>query len=177
MHDPDARARIYAEYAKRNPPPMTEIDDPDDPRYYMDADEIREFEEKKLAAGRGKTQQDHRAETMEKIYAKNAPEPEPEEEPNPFDDRPAAQQAIDSFLNKNPEYTREAAWKTLRKTVMESTHPDVYALREKFNKTERPADCEALLARSAEIAPGEKLETDRRAAFAKMAKDRSPITI
>jgi hypothetical protein len=116
-HD-EAMARVIANYKKTHPDPEEVIDDYDDPRAFMDSDELKAHYAEKLAKEEGKTQLDRRKEVMERVYAKDAPLPEPEEEENPFDDRPAAHKAVEKFLDANPEYREEAAWKDLRKTAL-----------------------------------------------------------
>lgn len=167
------REKIYADYRKLHPEEVV-IDDPDDPRYYMDADEIREFEKKKLEAEEGKTWLDHSQETRARIEAKHTPEPE-EVEPDYDDGRPVAYRALDLFIQRNPQFAKERNFKELTNTAIHSMHPDIFLLREKFNRTGNREDADALFRRAAEIAPGEKAEKERAAYVRSVMRSRSPM--
>ena len=147
-----------------------EVNNPDSEHYGRDADELQAEWDAEISKGKDDSPYSRAKAARDAICA--TPQPEPAPEPNPWDDRPEAQQAVDAFLEKNPEYTSPSAWKTLSKTARESQHPDIYILRKKFEGSESMADAEALLARAAEIAPGEKTDRDRRAAFEQIAKQR-----
>jgi G3E family GTPase len=98
--------------------------------------------------------------------------PNPKVEPDEDYGRPVAHRALDSFIEKNPQYAEKSAFNEVINTALHSMHDDVYRLREKFNKTDNRADCEALFARAAEITPGEKAERERRSTFEEIARDR-----
>jgi hypothetical protein len=78
------------------------------------------------------------------------PEPEPEQDVE--DGRPVAFRAMDSFIDKHPEYAKESGYNRVANTALTSQHDDIIRLRDKFNRTNNKADGEALFARSAEVA-------------------------
>ena len=171
----DARARIYDLYDKANKRGVyAECTDPDSDDFYLTPAEKKKALDEQLAADESGSPLARRKAAEARIYA-NKEEPTPEAAPD--DGREPAHQAVDAFLEKNPEFQREAEWKTLRKTALESMPHDLFALRQKAEKTGRAADFERLLTRAAEIAPGEKQQAERRAAAEKMARDRFPIKV
>jgi hypothetical protein len=167
------RDRIGREYEKLHTLEVV-IDDPDDPRYYMDVDEIREFEKKKLAAEQGKTQQDRRAEVIKHIYAKDAPQPEPEEEANPFDDRPAVQAAYEDFRARHPDIT-DADWKAMNDERFILSAPDVPELRKKMNASGSRADMDRVLERAADAYATAKVNRERSRYVEWLQRRRDPV--
>ena len=171
----DARARIYDLYDKANKRGVyAECTDPDSDDFYLTPAEKKKALDEQLAADESGSPLARRKAAEARIYA-NKEEPEPKEAPD--DGRDPAHQAVDSFLDAHPEFQKGSAWNSLKKTAFESMHPDLFALRQKAEKTGRAADFERLLTRAAEIAPGEKQQAERRAAAEKMARDRFPIKV
>lgn len=164
------RARIYDAYDKKHGKGVyAPCDNPDSDDFYLTPAEKRKAIAEKLKAEGGGSALTRNREAVKRIYA-HPDEPAPEVAPD--DGREPAHQAVDSFLEKNPRFTKEADWKMLRKTALESMHDDVIALRKKAEKTGSAADIERLFARSAEVTEFEKVQADRRAVAEKMAQQR-----
>ena len=162
------RERIYAEYDAAHPKPQPEIEDPDDPRYFMDGDEIKEFEKAKLAEDEGKTAQDRRAETLRGIYAKHSA---PEEEVSPPDAPPDPDEAIADFRARHPEIT-DADWKVLDDRAFHAKAPDVWEMQQNLKHSATRKDMDLLLERALDGLKGYKVEQARRAEFQRIAQQR-----
>ena len=162
------RERIFAEYDAAHPKPQPEIEDSDDPRFFMDGDELKEFDRKKLAEDEGKTAQDHREEVLGRIYAKHSA---PEEEVSPSDAPPDPDEAIADFRARHPEIT-DADWKVLDDRAFHAKAPDVWEMQQNLKHSATRKDMDLLLERALDGLEAYKLERDRRAAFRKVAEQR-----
>ena len=164
------RERIYAEYDKAHPKEVV-IEDPDDPRYYMDGEEMREFDKEKLAAEEGKNWHDSAQSTREKLYAKHSTSPEPEPEVNPYDDRPDAQAACEDFRARHPEITNKD-WELMNSPSFYLYAPDVPELQAQMRASGSRADMDRTLERAKDAYDTFKTQQERRAAFQNMAQQR-----
>jgi len=161
------RERIIAEYDKLHPKPQPEIEDSDDPRFFMDGDEIREFEKEKLAAEEGRTWHDTAQSTREKLYAKHsAPE-----EVDSSDDPPDPDEAMADFRAQHPEIS-DSDWKIINSPAYYTKAPDVVELQQKLRGRYSRADLDAILARAEDHLEAHKTEQARRAAYRKAVEQR-----
>jgi hypothetical protein len=161
------RDRIYGEYAKLHPKAV-EIEDPDDPRYYMDQNEIREFERKKLAAEKGESFQDRMRAERERIFSNDAP---PVEGP---DDIVTESEAWAAFRERHPELSSEDC-KLLDSDKFHKSDPELLGLKaEAWANPGSPSVAAKVLDRAADILAAKRKEQDRRAYVQFMAKSRMP---
>jgi len=171
MHDPDARARIYENYAKLHPPPEEVIDDYDDPRALMDADELKQHYAEKLAAESTGTFPDRMKAKREEIYARSAPEPE---EADSYDDRPGVHQAVEAFWERHSDIS-ESDWKKMTSPEFLLTAPDLAPLKAKAEASGSRADYERFLERIPEVYETAKEQRERAEVVRQMMRGRSPL--
>jgi hypothetical protein len=161
------RDRIYGEYAKLHPKAV-EIEDPDDPRYYMDQNEIREFERKKLAAEKGESFQDRMRAERERIFSRDAP---PVEGP---DDIVTEEEAWAAFRERHPELSAKDC-ELINSEKFYGKDPELLGLKaEAWANPGSPSVSAKVLDRAAEILARKRKEADDRAYVNLMMRDRHP---
>jgi hypothetical protein len=161
------RDRIYGEYAKLHPKEVV-IDDPDDPRYYMDAEEMKEFDQKKLAAEKGESFQDRMRAERERIFSKDAP---PVEGP---DDIVTESEAWEQFRGRHPELTK-ADCDLINSEKFHGSDPELLGLKaEAWANPGSPSVAAKVLDRAAEILARKRKEADDRAYVNLLMRDRMP---
>jgi len=165
------RERIYGEYDKAHPKEL-EITDPDDFRYYMDADELKAHYAEKLAEDKkkGESFQDRAKAARERINANAKPEPE-EAETLYFQEDVAA--AYTEFRERHPDIT-DADWKAMNDENFILRAPDVAELRSKLNSSNSKADFDRLLERAVDGYKVAKKNREDARYVEWMARQRSP---
>ena len=165
------RERIADEYDRKNRRGIyAEVTDPDAPDYFLDEDERRELYAEKLTGPESFFERSKA--TRERMYAESTPKLEPaEEEVNPFDDRPAAQAAMEDFRAAHPEITDED-WEAMNSPSFYLKAPDVPELREQMIASGSRAAMDKVLQRALDGYETYKVQQARRAGFERIAKAR-----
>jgi hypothetical protein len=161
------RERLYRKSDKLRAPKEEEVDW-DDPTLGMDSDELQAYYKDKLEKEKGETQLSRRKETMEKIYGKTTPTPEPVRK---YD---TEEEVIANHVRSRYPDLSDADWKAINKPSFYKTDSELMRLRARVLETDVQADLDAIVDRAVSLLAMKKERAERSAYVDFLKRSRSP---